>query len=188
MCSASRLSLWAMATVILPLDSQLMRDHCRLRLSRGRPMIEPGPWPVLDGQQITSITPVYSDEEIRIGQTALKLETQPRHRELNASRFGAMVGVSPQIQQIFGMLKLLLVMVFQCCCKGRQARERSWQLGPFMTPLREQENHLCPLTVAAFQRISLNLSSSDMKKVLFRCNISQRWCFSGCQWWNLVPR
>ena len=47
------------------LSEQLKPNHCRLRISRGRAMVEPGSGPVyLDGRKVQDITPLYSDETI----------------------------------------------------------------------------------------------------------------------------
>lgn len=93
------------STIVLP-EPSLQRDHCRLRISRGRVMLEPGEgqtW--LDGRPIRDITPVLPDEEFRIGACVLRVDTEPLVITPEADRFGEMIGVSREMKKVFGLLK-----------------------------------------------------------------------------------
>ncbi len=95
------------SSISLP-DPSLLRDHCRLRVSRGRVMLEPGAGPIwLDGRPVRDITPVLPDEEVRIGACVLRVGTEPRLLSPESDRFGEMVGRSRPMRQVFGLLKCM---------------------------------------------------------------------------------
>jgi transcriptional regulator with AAA-type ATPase domain len=88
-------------------DPLLQPNHCRIRVSRGRTMVEPGSGPVfLGGQRVFSITPIYSDEEVCIGGSSFRIESKPSIEEPEAKSFGKLIGSSIVMQKIFGQLKL----------------------------------------------------------------------------------
>ena len=86
-------------------DSNVCVQHCYLHTSRGRVMIEPGQGPViLDGQPIQGITPVYHDDELRIGQSFLRVVSKVTVERHNLASFGKLKSCIPEVQQIFGVL------------------------------------------------------------------------------------
>ena len=88
------------------LSEQLMPNHCRLRVSRGRAMVEPGLGPVfLDGRRIQDITPLYSDEGVRIGAIQFRVERLSLEDHSKANAFGDMLGESEAMHTIFGRLR-----------------------------------------------------------------------------------
>lgn len=89
-------------------DPMLVADHCRLRVSRGRVMLEPGRGAVwLDGSRLRQITPLYPGEVFRIGETTLRLVLQEARPDQEAGRFGEMRGESPAMRRLFGRMRML---------------------------------------------------------------------------------
>ena len=87
-------------------DGGIVDKHCYLRVSRGRVMVEPGAgaaW--VDGERVREITPLYADESLRIGGTLLRIERSIDDEVPLARKFGAMVGDSTRMQQLFGVLR-----------------------------------------------------------------------------------
>ena len=88
------------------LSEELRPNHCLLRISRGRAMVEPGSGPVyLDGRKVLDITPLYSDETIRLGQLHFRIERLSEADHTTANSFGDMIGISKLIQSTFGRLR-----------------------------------------------------------------------------------
>ncbi len=86
-------------------DEKLKAEHCRLRISRGRVMIEPGNGPVfLGGQRLTDITPILEGEIFRIGDSFLKVESVISKEISKANHFGAMLG-GKNMRAVFGTLR-----------------------------------------------------------------------------------
>jgi len=104
----SRLTVGGSGSDIVLADRTLMHNHCRLQISRGRVMLEPGTGAVwLDGQRLINLTPLYPDESFRIGETWLRVEIGPSTITPISDRFGDMVGVSPAMKRVFGTLKVM---------------------------------------------------------------------------------
>jgi DNA-binding NtrC family response regulator len=81
-------------------------DAARIRVVRGRVMVEPGEAAVLlAGARVRSITPALAGEEIRLGEHAFQVEL---HTEREAGRvqegFGEMVGRTEPMRRLFGVL------------------------------------------------------------------------------------
>ena len=102
----SRVSLGGTGSEIVLMDPGLVPRHCVLRVSRGRVMIEPAMGPVyVDGQRVLDITPIYKEEQFRIGDTRLRIESVDTKEADSADSFGAMIGESHCIKGVFGRLK-----------------------------------------------------------------------------------
>lgn len=86
-------------------DSNVRVQHCYLHTARGRVMVEPGEGPVmLDGQPIQGITPVYPEDELRIGQSFLRVVSKIEKKSYSCVSFGSMKSASLGVQKIFGVL------------------------------------------------------------------------------------
>ena len=102
----SRASVGKAPSMLALRDDTLMADHCRLRVSRGRVMVEPGTGPVmLDGQPIRDVTPVYTGEELTLGDTVLRVDVGVVDEPGELSRFGDMVGETDTMRRLFGTLR-----------------------------------------------------------------------------------
>ena len=98
-CKRATMTIGSLGSDIVLRDPLLRKDHALIRISRGRPMIEPGRGPVfLDSQRIELTTPVYPDEEVCIGGTYFRLETQSVQEQPEAKVFGQMIGQSKTIK------------------------------------------------------------------------------------------
>jgi DNA-binding NtrC family response regulator len=87
-------------------DPALVPDHFRLRLSHGRAMVEPGAGAVFLGPtRVRDIVPVHAGEDLRAGDSELRVEWIDRREELRAEQFGELVGVSEAMSSAFGMLR-----------------------------------------------------------------------------------
>ena len=104
----ARLSLGGRGSTMVLADSMLVAEHCRLRIARGRVMLEPGRGAVwFDGCQLRQVTPVYPEETFRIGETTLKLVVGEANLAPEAKRFGEMQGKSAAMRRLFGTLRVL---------------------------------------------------------------------------------
>jgi two-component system response regulator HydG len=102
----SRMSLGRHEGDIRLRDPGVVEDHCFFRVSRGRVMVEPGKGAVyLDGERIREITPLYSEEILQVGTSQLRVERTLEDEQPFARRFGEMVGESPAMQKLFGVLR-----------------------------------------------------------------------------------
>ena len=91
--------------VVLP-DPSLVKDHVRLRLSAGRTMVEPGHGAAFIGPvRVRDITPIYAGEEVRIGETLLRVDWDQQVDAPTADRFGEMVGTGLAMRSAFGLLR-----------------------------------------------------------------------------------
>jgi transcriptional regulator with AAA-type ATPase domain/pSer/pThr/pTyr-binding forkhead associated (FHA) protein len=91
--------------IILP-DPGLVRDHVFIRLYEGRAMVEPGQgasW--LGRSRIRDILPLNPGEEVRIGSTELSISWDTQMDTPVAERFGELVGQTPIMQRLFGILR-----------------------------------------------------------------------------------
>ena len=101
-----RMTVGGPGSTIALSDPSLARDHCRLRVSRGRVMLEPGKgstW--MDGHLLRDITSVFPDEEFRLGSCVLRVDSEPLLITPEADRFGEMIGGSRAMKKVFGLLK-----------------------------------------------------------------------------------
>ncbi|MAY81209.1 MAG: AAA family ATPase [Deltaproteobacteria bacterium] len=102
----NRMSVGRRLSDVRFVDSAIVENHCFLRVSRGRVMVEPGDGAAfLDGARVRSITPLYADETLTLGNTVLRVERTQEEEVPFAKKFGAMVGESKLMLQIFGVLR-----------------------------------------------------------------------------------
>ena len=101
-----RVGLGAEGSDIWIEDERLKKNHTYLRVSRSRVMVEPGfGIAKLEGQSISVITPLYPQDELRIGDSIIRItHTVSKKRPLRKS-FGQMQSVVPSVQALFGKLK-----------------------------------------------------------------------------------
>ena len=104
--SQARLSVGGGDSDILITDPKLRPHHCFFRVSRGRVMVEPGAGPVIfDGQMLHSITPLFPDDELRIGDTSITILDGTHSERPSKHFFGSMKSEVEEMQRIFGMLE-----------------------------------------------------------------------------------
>ncbi len=104
--NSARVSVGSPPSTIRLKDPDLQPEHLRLRLSRGRVMVEPGKGAsFLDGNRVRDITPLYPDEELCLGQSVVRIEHHSGGESPEARQFGEMVGESQSIRQLFGTLR-----------------------------------------------------------------------------------
>jgi two-component system response regulator HydG len=102
----SRMSVGRRSADIRFVDAATVEDHCHLRVSRGRVMVEPGKGAAyIDGARVRSITPLYADEALTIGKNELWVERAQDEEIPFAKTFGEMVGESRRMLSTFGVLR-----------------------------------------------------------------------------------
>lgn len=102
----NRMSVGRRLSDVRFVDAAIVENHCFLRVSRGRVMVEPGDGAAfLDGSRVRTITPLYADETLMLGNTVLRVERTQEEEVPFAKKFGAMVGESKLMLQIFGVLR-----------------------------------------------------------------------------------
>jgi two-component system response regulator HydG len=79
----------------------------RLQVARGRVVVEPvvGARVTLAGGPVQVATPAWLGEEIVVGGHGLVVEQQVEHDASDADQFGDLVGASPPMRRVFGMLR-----------------------------------------------------------------------------------
>jgi len=92
-------------------DKTLKPQHFSVAVSRGRPMVTPVNGPVfLDGHRLLGTTPIYEEDVFSVGQSKFAIHVSEEEEvQPQAEHFGAMIGTSTIMQQVFGRLK-----VFAC--------------------------------------------------------------------------
>jgi DNA-binding NtrC family response regulator len=90
----------------ISIDSLLPENAMRLRVARGRVMVEPGEVPVfLTGTRVRVVTPVYPGEVLTLGKHRLVVEMEVTEQStLGSDSFGGGVGGSPVMRRLFGVL------------------------------------------------------------------------------------
>ena len=102
----SRMSLGRKASDVRLIDASITEEHCFLRVSRGRVMVEPGKGAAyVDGERVRTITPLYADETLRVGNTVMRVERGLDEEVPFAKTFGAMVGECKMMLSVFGVLR-----------------------------------------------------------------------------------
>ncbi len=88
------------------LDAGLPRAAAWVRCVRGRVMVEPGEAATfLAGVRVREITPVLAGEEVRVGDHGFVIESQTAVEEPEGATFGEMVGQTPVMRRVFGLLE-----------------------------------------------------------------------------------
>ncbi len=102
----ARISLGAEGSrVVLP-DPSLVRDHVRIRLYQGRVLVEPAAGAAFVGpNRVRDLLPLFAGEEIRIGNTVLRVDWDTHVDTPKADKFGEMVGTSAVMRTAFGLLR-----------------------------------------------------------------------------------
>ena len=87
-------------------DPDLVKDHTRIRLNQGRVLVEPGAGAAFVGPtRVRDLLPLYAGEELRIGNTTLRVDWETGVSSPTAERFGEMVGTSEAMRNAFGLLR-----------------------------------------------------------------------------------
>jgi len=87
------------------IDTELPKNAFYMRVVRGRALVEPGTAAVvLAGQRVRQVTPVLFGEQVRCGDHVLVVESEAREQSEDLARFGAMVGTTPVMRRLFGVL------------------------------------------------------------------------------------
>jgi transcriptional regulator with AAA-type ATPase domain/pSer/pThr/pTyr-binding forkhead associated (FHA) protein len=89
------------------LDVKLPAGAVHVRVVRGRAMVEPGASAAfLAGTRVREITPILAGEEVRVGDHGFVVElTTVESRDDQCDTFGDMVGRSPVMRKLFGVLQ-----------------------------------------------------------------------------------
>lgn len=102
----SRVSLGAAGSQVVLHGEGVVPEHCFVRVTRGRLLVEPGQGAVfLGGARVREITPVYVDEELRLGEVRVRVDRERTVERVSAGRFGEMVADSPAMHTVFGVLR-----------------------------------------------------------------------------------
>ncbi len=102
----SRMSIGRRTSDIRFGDLSVVENHCFLRVSRGRVMVEPGQGAVfLDGDRVRTITPLYADDTLSIGKNQVRVERSLKEEIPYAKTFGKMVGECKMMLSVFGVLR-----------------------------------------------------------------------------------
>ena len=102
----SRMSMGRKNSDVRLTDATITEEHCFLRVSRGRVMVEPGKGAAyVDGDRVRSITPLYADETLQVGNTQMRVERGLDEEVPFAKTFGSMVGECKMMLSVFGVLR-----------------------------------------------------------------------------------
>ena len=101
-----RLSVGGPGSDVVLAGAELLPRHTFLRVARGRVMVEPGAGAAFhDGDRVRDITPIFGNEEFRVGPVALRVERELMEHTSTAPGFGDMVGAAPAMLRLFGQLR-----------------------------------------------------------------------------------
>lgn len=139
---------------------QHLKNHAILYISRGRVMVSPKTGPVfLNGQRITSLTPVYAGEIIALGETKLRIEKIRKDEEGTAERFGSMESRSAVMQEKFGRLKLFAAHDFPVLITGESGTGKELTAQALHTSSSRDSGPFVPINCGA---IPHNLIESEL--------------------------
>ena len=100
----SRTSLGGTGSDIV-IDDVLPPNSVRIRVVRGRVMIEPGGYPsTLAGHRVREITPARKGEAVCVGEHSFVIDVLIDNEHPSSPRFGRMLGQSACMRQVFGLL------------------------------------------------------------------------------------
>ncbi len=101
-----RLTVGGTGSKVTIKDASLVKDHVKIRLFHGRTLIEPGLGAAfVGGVRVRDVFPLYPGEEVRVGSTEFLVHWEPRVEQPIADHFGDMVGNTPVMQRVFGILR-----------------------------------------------------------------------------------
>lgn len=87
------------------LNASLPKNAFYVRVVRGRALVEPGAAAVfLAGSRVRQVVPALFGEQIRCGEHAMVVESQTLQESVEQPTFGDMVGASPVMRKLFGVL------------------------------------------------------------------------------------
>jgi len=102
--TAARTSLGGQGAQVV-LEADWPRNALRIRVVRGRVMIEPGEHPCfLAGIRVREITPARKGEEVVVGAHGFVVQVQTTATVATEPTFGEMIGTAPAMRQVFGLL------------------------------------------------------------------------------------
>ena len=102
----ARISLGGEGSRVVLADPTLVADHVRLRLNQGRVMVEPGAGAAFVGPtRVRDLLPLFAGEELRVGNTVVRVEWDTHVDTPQADKFGEMVGTSEAMRSAFGLLR-----------------------------------------------------------------------------------
>ena len=101
-----RLTVGGAGSKVVLKDPTLSKDHVKIRLFHGRTLIEPGNGAAfVGGVRVRDVFPLYPGEDVRIGGTEFLVHWDPLTEQPLADHFGDMVGNTPVMQRVFGILR-----------------------------------------------------------------------------------
>ncbi len=87
-------------------DPALLPDHFRLLVNRGRVIVKPEAGAVtVDRERVRGLFPLLPGEGFEAGHSELRVVPMTDHESAEADTFGAMLGASPAIRRVFGLLR-----------------------------------------------------------------------------------
>jgi transcriptional regulator with AAA-type ATPase domain len=103
--SAPEVTVGSSASRVEIRDPSLLPRHFKVHTNRGRAMVQPLSGTVLvDGQRVRGLFPLMAGETFEAGGSQFQLVGQPREEHPERASFGDMIGESPSIKRVFGML------------------------------------------------------------------------------------
>jgi transcriptional regulator with AAA-type ATPase domain len=84
----------------------LLPRHFRLRINRGRVIVQPEAGAVtVDHERVRGLFPLLPGEGFSAGGCELQVVPVTDHEALEAASFGTMIGASPAMRRVFGLLR-----------------------------------------------------------------------------------
>ncbi len=102
----ARLTLGGPGSRIPLEDPTLVKDHVRIRLNQGRVLVEPAAGAAFVGPaRVRDLLPLFVGEELRLGNTVVRVDWETQVSSPSSERFGDMVGTSEVMRNAFGLLR-----------------------------------------------------------------------------------
>ncbi len=87
-------------------DAGLLPHHFRLRVNRGRVIVQPEAGAVtVDRERVRGLLPLLPGEGFCAGGCEFRVVPVTDHEALEADSFGTMIGASPVMRRVFGLLR-----------------------------------------------------------------------------------
>jgi DNA-binding NtrC family response regulator len=87
-------------------DPSLVPRHFRLLVNHGRVMVQPEHGAVtLDRERVRGLMPLLPGEVFSAGESEFRIQQVTDHEQAEAESFGAMLGTSPGMRRVFGLLR-----------------------------------------------------------------------------------
>ncbi|MFH1468068.1 MAG: hypothetical protein ABIO70_27020, partial [Pseudomonadota bacterium] len=112
-------------------DPALLERHFRLLVNHGRVIVQPERGAVtVDHERVRGLMPLLPGEVFSAGESEFKIQRVTDHEQDEAESFGTMIGTSPAMRRVFGLLRRMAPHPVPVLLQGDCGRLRRTRVGP----------------------------------------------------------